>query len=102
VTFSIFSVIFALSGVPRCTYCNDNAICNPLNYWRLRIEGGPLFRRLLKSQLGTGGVWVASDSGNPPAAGEGVEVRIDIATNVERTAMGAGNFRNLRGEIRRS
>ena len=27
-----------------------------MNYWRLRIEGGPIFRRLLKSQLGHIGV----------------------------------------------
>ena len=71
-----------------------------MNYWRLRIEGGPIFRRLLKSQLGTVGVWVAFDSGNPPA--EKLLRSESIATAVERTAMGGDNFRYLRGEIRRS
>jgi hypothetical protein len=45
-----------------------------MNYWRLRIEVEPIFRRLLKSQLGTVGVWVVFDSGNRIAIGGRVEI----------------------------
>jgi len=53
-----------------------------MNYWRLRIEGGPIFRRLLKSQLGTVGVWVACDSGNRIAIGGRVEIQLLIRQNI--------------------
>jgi hypothetical protein len=45
-----------------------------LNDRPLSIRGVPLFRHLLRFQLGIIGIWAALGSGNPPAAREAVEV----------------------------
>jgi hypothetical protein len=52
--------------VPSAIFLNDRS---------LNIRGVPLFRHLLKFRLGIIGIWVAVDSGNPPAAREAVDVR---------------------------
>src|SRR6266446_3418896 len=74
---SMLKVIPVLSRLHMCTECKGCAVCKPMHYWRLRCEGGTIFRRSLKSRRGTVGVWVAWDAGNPPAAGEAVAVRIE-------------------------
>ena len=85
-----------------------------MNYWRLRIECGPIFRRLLKSQLGTVGVWVAFDFGNRIAIGGGVEIQVKSKRDwvvvqlnhylrLSARLFGVGdNFSDLRSEVRRS